>query len=341
MARKDLEKQIKALTEKLYTLTGVSTVRTADDPLGDFPPDKVMSLLNRDAWRRRALQNHRMAQQYFFSPLPALENRLARLDITIDGDPFAMETARIVTDIDKFLHQYVQAPGSDWAGSRVVLTGTTPSIIDLRTVTLRDNQRIKIAVVLAVFLVLLLVIRKLGLCLYLIATVLISYYATLGITLIFFKNVYGSDFVGLDWKLPLFLFVILVAVGQDYNVYLVTRIVEEQKNLGWLSALRRAITKTGGIITACGLVMAATFFSMTSSSWFPTIAGWFGYFNESSGTSLRGITELGFALGLGVLIDTFYVRAILVPSFVATLGRFSRREASSGPNSKSDPTQQT
>ena len=188
---------------------------------------------------------------------------------------------------------------------------------------------------------LLIVIRKLGLCLYLIATVLISYYATLGLTLIFFQNVYGSDFVGLDWKLPLFLFVILVAIGQDYNVYLVTRIVEEQKNLGWLSALRRAITKTGGIITACGLVMAATFFSMTSSSWFPTIASWFGYYNESNATSLRGITELGFALGLGVLIDTFYVRAILVPSFVATLGRFSRREPSAGPNSKTDPTPET
>ena len=255
-----------------------------------------------------------------------MENRLARLDITIDGDPFAMETAKIVTDIDKFLHQYVNEPGSDWAGSRVVLTGTTPSIIDLRTVTLRDNRKIKIAVVVAVFLVLLLVIRKIGLCIYLITTVLISYYATLGITVLFFKNVYGSDFVGLDWKLPLFLFVILVAVGQDYNVYLVTRIVEEQKKLGWISALRRAITKTGGIITACGLVMAATFFSMTSSSWLPIIAGWFGYSNVASSTSLRGITELGFALGLGVLIDTFYVRAILVPSFVATLGRFSKRE---------------
>lgn len=300
-----------------------------------------MSLLNRDAWRRRALQNHRLAQQYFFSPLPAMENRLARIDITIDGDPFAMDTAKIVTDIDKFLHQYVEQPDSEWAGSRVVLTGTTPSIIDLRTVTLRDNQRIKIAVVLAVFLVLLLVIRKLGLCLYLIATVLISYYATLGLTLIFFQYVYGADFVGLDWKLPLFLFVILVAIGQDYNVYLVTRIVEEQKNLGWLSALRRAITKTGGIITACGLVMAATFFSMTSSSWFPTIASWFGYYNESGATSLRGITELGFALGLGVLIDTFYVRAILVPSFVATLGRFSRRETSAGPKPKTEPKPET
>ena len=266
-----------------------------------------------------------------------MENRLARIDITIDGDPFAMDTAKIVTDIDKFLHQYVDAPESEWAGSRVVLTGTTPSIIDLRTVTLRDNQRIKIAVVLAVFVVLLLVIRKLGLCLYLIATVLISYYATLGLTLIFFKIVYGSDFVGLDWKLPLFLFVILVAVGQDYNVYLVTRIVEEQKKLGWKSALRRAITKTGGIITACGLVMAATFFSMTSSSWFPTVASWFGYFNDSSGTSLRGITELGFALGLRVLLDTYYVRVILVPSFVATLGRFSRREATGADSPKVPP----
>jgi len=325
--RKDLEKQIKTLAEKLYTVSGVSTVRTADDPLGDFPPDRDMGLLSRDAWRRRALSNHRIAQQYFFSHLPSLENRMARLDVTIDGDPFAVDTAMVVSDIDQFLHQHIENPDSDWAESRIVLTGTTPSIIDLRTVTLRDNRRIKIAVVMAVFIVLLLVIRRLGLCLYLIATVLISYYATLGLTLMFFKMAYGSDFVGLDWKLPLFLFVILVAVGQDYNVYLVTRIVEEQKKVGWISALRRAISRTGGIITACGLVMAATFFSMTASSWFPSIASWLGYANESNNTSLRGITELGFALGLGVLIDTFYVRVILVPSFVALLGRFSRRES--------------
>ena len=188
------------------------------------------------------------------------------------------------------------------------------------TVTLSDNRQIKIAVILAVFVVLLLVIRKFGLCLYLIITVLISYYATLGLTLMFFQRAYGSDFVGLDWKLPLFLFVILVAVGQDYNVYLVTRIVEEQRRLGWLAALRRAVTRTGGIITACGLVMAATLFSMTSSAWLPPLFELLGFENASSGRSLRGIIELGFALGLGVLIDTFYVRTILVPSFVALRG---------------------
>jgi RND superfamily putative drug exporter len=313
-------KEIKELANELYEVEGVATVRTADDPLGDFPPERDMSLLSGDAWRRRALRNHRLAQNYFYSPNPELTNRLARLDVTMDGDPFSIETAAKVSQLSRFLYDQAKLDSSPWLGSTVLLTGTTPSIIDLRTVTLRDNQRIKIAVVVAVFLVLVLVIRRFGLCVYLILTVLISYYATLGLTLLFFQNAYGSDFVGLDWKLPLFLFVILVAIGQDYNVYLVTRIVEEQRKFGWISALRRAVSRTGGIITACGLVMAATFFSMTASAWIPPLAELFGWQSAGSGRSLKGITELGFALGLGVLIDTFYVRTILVPSFVALLG---------------------
>lgn len=318
--RKDYEQRIKTLAKKLYELDGVLAVRTVDDPLGDFPPDREMGLLTSDAWKRRALRNHRVAKRYFFSALPELENRLARLDIVVDGDPFAIESADRVSAIDTFLKEQTIVDGSGFTGASVSMAGTTPSIIDLRSVTLQDNRRIKIAVVIAVFAVLWLVIRRLGLCLYLIATVLISYYATLGLTLMFFRYAYGDDFVGLDWKLPLFLFVILVAVGQDYNVYLVTRIVEEQRRLGWMAALRRAVSRTGGIITACGLVMAATFFSMTASAWLPTVAEWFG-FDQGNVVSLRGIVELGFALGLGVLIDTFYVRTILVPSFVAAMGK--------------------
>jgi RND superfamily putative drug exporter len=326
--REEFEKQIKELAALLYTVEGVATVRTADDPLGDFPPDRERGLLSRDAWRRLALRSHRVAQRYFFSSRPDLANRLARLDVTIDGDPFTIETAAIVSDLGRFVVVQTNNINSPWHGAQVLLTGTTPSIIDLRSVTLSDNRKIKIAVVVAVFAVLVIVIRRIGLCLYLILTVLISYYATLGITVLFFRSAYGTDFVGLDWKLPLFLFVILVAVGQDYNVYLVTRIVEEQRRLGWISALRRAVSRTGGIITACGLVMAATFFSMTASAWFPPIATWFGFPDTNNGRSLRGIIELGFALGLGVLIDTFYVRTILVPSFVAAMGRYSSKRAS-------------
>lgn len=319
--RSKLEAQIKTLAKQIYDLEGVISVRTADDPLGDFSPSQEMGLLSSAAWKRRALRSHRVAKRYFFSTIAPYENRLARMDVVMKGDPFSVETASNVSNIERFLADQTKQSTSEFYGAKVLLAGTTPSIIDLRDVTLRDNRRIKIVVVLAVFLVLLVVIRRVLLCSYLIVTVLLSYYATLGLTHLFFQFAYGDDFVGLDWKLPLFLFVILVAIGQDYNVYLVTRIVEEERTLGWVAALRRAVTRTGGIITACGLVMAATFLSMTASAWLPPIARAIGVGQSGNTFMLRGIVELGFALGLGVLIDTFYVRTILVPSFVAAVGR--------------------
>jgi putative drug exporter of the RND superfamily len=120
---------------------------------------------------------------------------------------------------------------------------------------------------------------------------------------------------------PLFLFVILVAVGQDYNVYLTTRILEEQQSHGWLEGIRRALGLTGGIITSCGAVMAGTFVAMTSPAVVQVLAAyapWLGL--SSSAPVLRGITELGFALSLGVLLDTLVIRSVLVPAFFA-LGR--------------------
>lgn len=329
--REALEDQVKSLKRGVYELPGVATVRTADDPLGAFPPDREMGLLRGDAWRRRALRNHRLAQQHFFSDVPDYRERLIRFDVVVDGDPFSLETVSSVSRIGDHLRDALRQAGPEWEGTQVHLLGTTPSIMDLRAVTMADNRRIKVAVVLAVFCVLWLVIRRVSWCLYLIATVLLSYYATLGLTLTLFRLIQGPDFIGLDWKLPLFLFVILVAVGQDYNVYLVTRILEERRRMGRLSALRRAVSRTGGIITACGLVMAGTFFSMTTSAWVPLLAQslglgpWTGSPEIAGRSMLRGVVELGFALGLGVLIDTFYVRTILVPSFIAW--RWQRRRA--------------
>lgn len=323
--REQIRQEVRQLREQLYQLDGVIAVRTASDPLGDYAlgdnPPKRMGLLDPNAWRRRLLRQHPIAKRYFFSEVPEYADRLARIDVVIEGDPFGAETAAQVSDLRSWLKQYSTSEDSAWAGAEVYVAGTTASIIDLRRVTVRDNQRIKVAVVLAVLAVLILVLKRFWLSLYLIFTVLLSYYATVGITAVVFQWIYGPDYLGLDWKLPLFLFVILVAVGQDYNVYLVTRVLEEQRRGGWLSALRRAVSRTGGIITACGLVMAATFFSMTASAWFPWLAERAGLAQQPSQGTLHGIVQLGFALGLGVLVDTFFVRTFLVPSFITIVDR--------------------
>jgi RND superfamily putative drug exporter len=322
------------LIELLYTIDGVRRVRSLSDPLGDFPPDREMGLLSKEAWRRRALQNHRLARLHFVANDPSYTNRLIRLDVIVQEDPFsqaAAEKLKTIADaIDGVLKTAEAENDISW---ELFYTGTTPSIVDLREVTLRDTWRIKIAVIAAVFAVLVVVLRRVVLSLYLIATVLLSYYATLGLTFWFFRAIDGPEFLGLDWKLPLFLFVILVAVGQDYNVYLVTRIMEERRRLGSLAAVRRAVARTGGIVTACGIVMAATFLSMTASAWWPWLSQWLGVAGDVTAsrqqTTLRGITELGFALALGVMIDTMYVRTVLVPSFVVLQDRLWKRSNAS------------
>src|SRR5205814_904137 len=102
----------------------------------------------------------------------------------------------------------------------------------------------------------------------------------------------------LDWTVPLFLFTVLIAVGEDYNIFLVTRIDEEEARHGPEAGIIAALVKTGPIISSCGLIMAGTFSSL------------------ALGGHLARMTQLGFALAFGVLLDTFIVRPLLVPAYL-------------------------
>jgi len=304
------------LATRLY-LDGVSSVRSLTDPLGDYPPGKRMGLFDQDAWRRRVLQGHRLTKERYVSSVNKHVQRVAKFDVILSDNPFSLEAAATLNRLREELQQEVARRDSPWSGAVLTSSGTTAGISDLRQVTQADQRRIQILVTLGVWGVLVLVLRKVVLSTYLIATVLLSYFATLGITYGLFSTLYAPDYSGLDWKLPLFLFVILVAVGQDYNVYLVTRIFEEQARGELQAGVRRALVLTGGIITSCGLVMAGTFIAMTSPAILHGLsgvlpAGWL----VTDAPVLRGITELGFALAFGVLLDTLVVRSILVPAFV-------------------------
>jgi RND superfamily putative drug exporter len=140
-------------------------------------------------------------------------------------------------------------------------------------------------------------VRRPWLAAYLLATVLFSYYATLGASAVAATLWAGRPLGLVDWRVPFFLFVILVAVGQDYNILLVMRLLQERVRHGTAEGARRALARTGGTITSCGLIMAGTFATLMLSG-------------------LGTLVQIGFALAFGVLLDTFVVRPFLVPAFL-------------------------
>ena len=312
--------EIQDLAHAFY-VPGVVAVRNIKDPLGNYPPGKKRGLFNPTAW---FLANDPRTAQIFVAQSPPLTGEVARLDVVLEYDPFSIEAAQVLDSIDARFRKLREAPDSYWHDATIAYAGTTAGIRDLREVTRSDNVRIQVLVVVAVFVVLLIMLRRPLVCAYMMCSVLFSFYVTLGVTLLFFEWLYAGSFYGLDWKVPLFLFVILVAVGQDYNIYLATRVFEEQEQFGPMQGLRRSIVHTGGIISSCGLIMAGTFIAMTITSWGPYLTEWLPISIPGlsfTGRSLRDIAELGFALSVGVLLDTFVVRTLLMPSFFAIESR--------------------
>jgi RND superfamily putative drug exporter len=320
---KEGREEVRTLNDQLY-VDGVTQVRSIADPLGDFPPDARVGLFRPEAWRQRAA-SHPRSMEIFVATQGEFAGGVTRLDLILDCDPFSTRAEEVLERVEQKLNSIKGDPDSPWHETTFAFAGIAASIRDLKLVTQSDNRRIQILVVLAVLAVLLVILRRPLVCIYMIATVLFSYFVTIGVTEWFFAWSYGSAYQGLDWKVPLFLFVILVAIGQDYNVYLATRVFEEQARRGLLPGLHHAVVRTGGIITSCGVIMAGTFVSMTSGTWTPTISKWFPAVGDFLGTqagALPAIVQLGFALALGVMLDTFIVRPILVPAFLALLARF-------------------
>ncbi|HWB08062.1 MAG TPA: MMPL family transporter [Pirellulales bacterium] len=282
-------KQIASLTKALFNIRGVDSVRSLSEPLGDKPGTTLSP-----KW---AVLRHPRTKAYFLAQSPDRAGEVTRFDVISRYDAFSLQAADLLDRIDDRLQQLSEDETSDWYGTTFLYTGTTAGVRDLQAVTHSDQVLIQRLVVIAVLGVLIVILKRPLVCAYLIVTVLFSYLVTIGATELVFGTLY-EPFSGLDWKVPLYLFVILTAVGEDYNIYLMTRVLEEQRQRGLIEGLRAAVVRTGGIITSCGVIMAGTFVSMT-----------FG--------TLRAILELGFALSLGVLLDTLVVRPVLVPAFLA------------------------
>jgi RND superfamily putative drug exporter len=223
-------------------------------------------------------------------PSPKVVDGLVMLDVTLT-DPADSDAAEQTLVEMRSALQGV-------AGGQVLVGGPTAVNYDTQQASIRDNKVVIPLVLLVIFVILMLLLRAIVAPVLLIATVVLSYFATLGLSSIAFDL---RGFPGADASFPLFAFVFLVALGIDYNIFLMTRVREESQRLGTRPGLLKGLAVTGGVITSAGVVLAATFLVLGV---LPLVV----------------LQQIGFAVAAGVLLDTFIVRSLLVPALSYEIG---------------------
>ncbi len=225
-------------------------------------------------------------------PVPLVVDGVAAIDVTFK----ATEDDSVVQNYVKKLREAVH----EVDGADALVGGNAPANFDVQEASRRDRAIIIPVILVVITLILMLLLRSILAPILLIGTVVLSFGATMGVSAFVFNNIF--NFPGADASYPLFSFVFLVALGIDYNIFLMTRVREESIKLGTHEGILKALAVTGGVITSAGIILAATF----------AVLGIL---------PLVFLAELGFAVAFGVLLDTMLVRSILVPALSHDIGK--------------------
>lgn len=214
------------------------------------------------------------------------------------GSTSAMNATPIIRTRIQQIANYVHA-------TNVGVIGESTALYDISSISSSDLKRVVPIAIVVIGLLLAVLLRSLVAPLYLIISVALSYLASLGVSVLVFMKIDHNS--GLTFILPFLMFIFLLALGEDYNILVMTRIREEAHSLKLREAVTQALTTTGTTVTSAGLVLAGTF----------------AVFAAIGGSGNSEIQDIGFGLAFGILMDTFLVRTLLVPSIVVLLGRWN------------------
>jgi RND superfamily putative drug exporter len=224
------------------------------------------------------------------------DRTVARLYVTTATDPYDTRSFDAVIALRAQLGRDVADMGQ---GARAYVGGATAEFTDVQATITGDFQRVAVITIVGILLVLILLLRAIVAPIYLVLTVLLSYGCSLSLSTLLLRTFFGQP--GINYFIPLMVFVLLVALGSDYNIFLMSRVREEGSARPLRDGIRVASARTGTVITSAGLILAGTFGALVTSP-------------------LQLLFQVGFVVALGVLIDTFIVRSLLVPAITAFVG---------------------
>lgn len=220
-------------------------------------------------------------------------------DVNLSMNPYSMEAMQHIPDLRAVAEQSLQAAGIDAAADKVWISGQTATQYDAEVVGEKDTNLIIPAVIVLIAILLLAYLRSVVATIYLIATVVLSFFSALGLGWLILH--YGFGVEAIQGSIPLYAFVFLVALGEDYNIFMISRIWQKSKTMPLKQAISEGVGETGSVITSAGIILAGTFAVLAT-------------------LPIQVLVQFGTVTALGVLLDTFIVRPLLVPAITKVLG---------------------
>ena len=276
-----LEMLMPQLTQSILNLAGVFTQNT--DPF----------------WISSVLMQANPAYATLINTFMTADGQAIYFYILVSDHPFSSSAMNTMREVRQVVNNF--SVGTNFVTATAV-GGSTTVQADIQDAMNRDVIVIQIVMVICLFFILAFLLRSLLAPIYLLATVLISYFTTMGLCSWIFVDWLGHD--GIGFFMPIIVFVLLVALGSDYNMFLMSRVKEEAENHPNKVSVRRAVAMTGGIISACGLILGGTFAALTIAP-------------------ILMLLQIGVAVAVGVFLDTFVIRPLLVPAITSLLGRYT------------------
>lgn len=228
------------------------------------------------------------------------DKKSAKFSLTLAGNPYAVEAFDVVEELRNDGQDIMAAAGV--VDTRMHIAGESARYLDITEVNERDTWQVMITMTILISIMLGLQTRSVIAPIYMMGTILLSYAATLGLSLYLFEQFLGLD--AINYRIPLYTFVFLVALGVDYSIMLIARIREEMLSMPFEDAVRKGLERTGGVISSAGIILAATFLVLTTMP-------------------ISELKLFGIMMAIGILIDTFIVRPLLIPAILILLGKWS------------------
>lgn len=236
-------------------------------------------------------------------PKVGTENKEIQMyEVSLAENPYSIEALDQIPKLKNSVEKVLKDAGVSNAENQLLIGGETASLYDTKQITERDEAVIIPVMISIIALLLLVYLRSIVAMIYLIVTVVLSFFSALGAGWLLLH--YGMGAPAIQGAIPLYAFVFLVALGEDYNIFMVSEIWKNRKTQNHLDAVKNGVIQTGSVITSAGLILAGTFAVLGT-------------------LPIQVLVQFGIVTAIGVLLDTFIVRPLLVPAITVVLGRFA------------------